>query len=281
LEPVSIFAIVLTATFTVEGAIMLLLPYLPAWSRTRLIQGVLDASLLTLIMAPVLWWLVVKPLRLLSESRGHLLHSLFHSQEQERSRIAHDLHDQIGQQLTALLVGLGTVESAKDLPTAQKLAHELRVIGVDTHDEVRRIVRGIRPGVLEELGLAAALERLCEEFEEIHGIEVRLTAPDAAVGTLPWTVQISLYRILQESLTNVAKHAQARSVDVALTRASDMVTLTIQDDGRGFHETGSAGSSGMGLNSIRERARMVHGTCAIRAADGRGLLIQVTIPAQE
>ncbi len=118
--PLWIFALMLVTTFVVEGAIMLLLPFLPTWSRSPLFQGVLDASILTLVMAPVIWWLVVKPLRHLSESRGHLLHSLFQSQEQERSRIARDLHDEIGQQLTALLVGLGTVESAKDLPSAHK-----------------------------------------------------------------------------------------------------------------------------------------------------------------
>lgn len=284
-EPISIFALVLAITFAVEGAIMLLLPFLPTWSRTPRFQGILDASILTLIMAPVIWWLVVKPLRLLSESRGQLLHSLFQRQEQERSRIARDLHDELGQQLTALMVGIGTVESAKDLQSAQSLAHNLRKVGAAAHEEVRRIARGLRPGVLEELGLAAAIERLCEDFEQVHGVTVRLEAPAAANGKLSLPVETSLYRILQESLTNVAKHAQASSIEVALTHSGDMIILSVKDDGCGLRDAPSGLSSlsrpGLGLDSIRERARMLQGECTIHGAKGGGSIVQVKIPASK
>jgi two-component system sensor histidine kinase NreB len=282
-SPLWIFGLVLAITFSVEGAIMLLLPFVPAWSRASLIQGLVDASILTLIMAPVLWLLVVKPLRQLSESRGQLLHSLFESQEQERSRIARDLHDEIGQQITALQVGLGSVESAKDLQSAQQLAHDLRKVGATAHEEVRRLARGLRPGVLEELGLAAAIERLCEDFENIYGVTVRLEAPAAAYCENSLPLETTLYRILQESLTNVARHAQASSVAVALTRTGDVITLCVEDNGHGIRDTarGSAtpGRRGQGLDSIRERALMLQGDCTIRNAEGGGSLIQVTIPA--
>jgi signal transduction histidine kinase len=219
----------------------------------------------------------------LSESRGQLLHSLFERQEQERARIARDLHDEIGQQLTALLVGLGTVESAKDLQSAQQLAHDLRKVGGTAHEEVRRLARGLRPGVLEELGLIAAIERLCEDFEQVHGVTVRLKIPAAADKKLSMPVETSLYRILQESLTNVARHAQANSVNVTLARTADMVTLTVEDDGRGMHDTSygmsSPGRRSLGLDSIRERALMLQGECIIRDAEGGGLLVQVTLPA--
>ncbi len=262
---------------------MVLLSLFPAWSRIPLLQGMLDASLLTLVMAPIIWWLVVKPLRRLSESRGHLLHSLFQSQEQERARIARDLHDEIGQQLTALLVGLGTVESAKDLQTAQQLAQDLRKVGGTAHEEVRRLARGLRPGVLEELGLFAAIERLCEDFEQVHGVNVRLKLSAAASGQLSLPVEISLYRILQESLTNVARHAHANSVNVTLIRARDMVTLTVEDDGCGMHDTSyglsAPGQRSLGLDSIRERALMLQGECTICNAQGGGLLVHVTLPA--
>lgn len=282
-SPLWIFGLVLVITFAVEGAIMLLLSLFPAWSRKPLLQGILDASILTLVMAPVLWLLVVKPLRRLSESRGHLLHSLFQSQEQERARIARDLHDEIGQQLTALLVGLGTVESAKDLRSAQQLAHDLRQVGATAHEEVRRLARGLRPGVLEELGLVAAIERLCEDFEQVHGVTVRLKVSAAASGKLSLPVETSLYRILQESLTNVARHAHANSVNVTLTRTGDMVTLIIEDDGRGMHDISyglsTLGRRSLGLDSIRERALMLEGECIIHNAEGGGLLVQVTLPA--
>jgi signal transduction histidine kinase len=234
-------------------------------------------------MAPVLWLLVVKPLRRLLESRGQLLHSLFESQEQERSRIARDLHDEIGQQLTALLVGLGTVESAKDLQSAQQLAHDLRKVGASAHEEVRRLVRGLRPGVLEELGLAAAIERLCEDFENAHGVPVRLETPAAADCAQSLPVETTLYRILQESLTNVARHAQASSVAVTLVRTGDTITLSVEDDGRGIHNTAHKSTTpvraGHGLDSIRERALMLQGDCTILNAEDGGSLIQVTIPA--
>ena len=282
-SPLWIFALVLAITFAVEGAIMLVLPFLPPWSRVTVIQGLFDASILTLVMAPVLWLLVVKPLRQLLESRGQLLHSLFESQEQERSRIARDLHDEIGQQLTALLVGLGTVESAKDLQSAQQLAHDLRKVGATAHEEVRRLVRGLRPGVLEELGLAAAIERLCEDFENAHGVTVRLETPAAADCSHSLPLETTLYRILQESLTNVARHAQASTVAVKLMRTGDMITLSVKDDGRGIrnpaHKSTTPGRAGRGLDSIRERALMLQGDCIILNAEDGGSLIQVTIPA--
>jgi signal transduction histidine kinase len=277
-----ILAVVLATTFAVEGAIMLLLPTLPSWSKSPLFQGILDPSILTLVMAPVLWWLVVKPIRHLSESRGQLLHSLFESQERERSRIARDLHDDIGQQLTAMLVGLGTIESAKDLPSARNLAHDLRKVGAAAHDEVRRIARGLRPGVLEELGLAAAIERLCEDFERVHGVAMQLDASAIADNVLSLPVETSIYRILQEALTNVAKHARARSVVVTLTRSGEIVKLSVQDDGCGtesvLSETISPDHFCLGLDSIHERARMLGGECTICSAAGEGLLVQVTIP---
>jgi signal transduction histidine kinase len=280
--PLRVFGLVLVITFAVEGAIMLLLSLLPSWSRATFAQGIIDASLLTLVMAPVLWLLVVKPLRQLSESRGQLLHSLFESQEQERSRIARDLHDEIGQQLTALSIGLGTVESAKDLQSAQQLAHDLRKVGATAQEEVRRLVRGLRPGVLEELGLAAAIERLCEDFETTYGVTVRLEAPAAADCAHSLPLETTLYRVLQESLTNVAKHAHATSVEVTLTRTGDMIRLSVEDNGQGMRHTARGSTtSGQGLDSIRERALMLQGECTIRNSESGGSLIQVTIPARK
>jgi signal transduction histidine kinase len=283
--PLRTFVLVLVLTFAAEGSIMLMLPYLPHWATTRQVQGLVDATILTFIMAPVIWWLVVRPLRHLAEYRGKLLHAFLQAQEEERSRIARDLHDEIGQQLTALLVGLGTVEVAPDLPSAQKLARDLRKVGATAHEEVRRLASGLRPGVLEELGLIAAAERLCEDFEVAHGVSVRLQASATVMGALSLPAETSLYRILQESLTNIARHARAKSVEVTLTRAGDMVTLTVVDDGSGLPaDTNQAlvrSTSGLGLKSIRERAEMLRGDCIIRSVDSGGTMIQVTIPSSE
>ena len=276
-----IFALILVSTFVGEVAIMLLLANLPAWSKKPLFQALLDASILTLVMAPTIWWLVVKPLRLLSDSRAHLLHSLFQAQEQERSRIARDLHDEIGQQLTAMLVGLSTIESAGSLESAQRTAKNLRIVGANAHDEIRRLAKGLRPGVLEELGLVSAVERLCEDFQQLHGIIVRLKVPGPDFGKHSFAVETSLYRILQESLTNVARHSQANSVDITLTRHGYLIVLTIADDGCGMNVNTKESTSDeqwtRGLGSIRERAEMLHGECLIDVAPQGGVLIQVTV----
>jgi signal transduction histidine kinase len=284
LAPLKVFVLVLLTTFAVEGCIMFLLQYLPHWWRTQLAQGFIDASILTLVMAPVIWWLVVKPLRRLSDSRRELLHAFFAAQELERSRLARDLHDEIGQQLTALLVGLGTLETTQDLAAAKKLAHDLRKVGATAHEEVRRLTKGLRPGVLEDLGLAAAVERLCEEFEQIHGIPVELVT-SSNIDLLSLPVEVALYRILQESLTNVARHAQATSVNVSLVRVGNSVTLSVIDDGCGLQESEDETSTSqmfrLGLKSIRERAEMLHGNCIIRSAGGKGMHLEVSIPRPE
>lgn len=284
LAPLKVFGLVLLTTFTVEGCIMFLLQYLPNWSRTQLAQGAIDASILTLVMAPVIWWLVIKPLRRLSDSRRELLHAFFAAQELERSRIARDLHDEIGQQLTALLVGLGTMEAAPDLLMAKKLAHDLRQVGATAHEEVRRLATGLRPGVLEDLGLIAAVERLCEDFEQAHSVTVQLEE-SGAIGVLSLPVETCLYRILQEALTNVARHAKARSVKVSLARVGKMVILSVLDDGCGLQvvsqKPSRQGNLGLGLKSIRERAEMLHGDCVIRSVNGRGTLIEIRIPLPE
>jgi len=282
MTPTRIFVLVLLLTFAVEGTIMLLSPALPEQVRTSALVGIVDASLLTLVMAPAIWWLVVKPLRRLSEWRGHLLHLLFDAQEHERARISRDLHDEVGQQLTALLMGIGTIETAKDLPTAHAVAHDLRAIGASAHEEVRRLARGLRPGVLEELGLATAIERLCEDFERNHAVTVRLVAPPTACAGLSRPVETSLYRILQESLTNAGRHAAATSVEVILAKDANAVTISIHDDGRGISEEATEGPStgrqSMGLDSIRERAQMLQGECQIDSPQAGGTHVRVRIP---
>jgi signal transduction histidine kinase len=282
--PLRIFALVLVLTFAVEGAIMLLLPLFPTWSHSPQFLGVVDATILTLIMAPVIWLLVVKPIQLLAKSREYLLHSLFQAQEQERSRIARDLHDEIGQQLTAMQVGLGTIEAAKDLQAAKQLARDLRKVGATAHEEVRRLSSGLRPGVLEELGLVVALERLCEDFEQHSSLKVRRSVSTEVGDNLTLPMETALYRILQESLTNVAKHAGASVVEVTLRREGETLILSVADDGHGIepksNDTQGSERSGLGLDFIRERVQMLQGICKIGRSELGGALIKVTIKVQ-
>ena len=279
--PLWVFALVMLVVFSVEGAIMLAIPALPAWTRAPVVEGILDATVLTLVTGPAVWWLAVVPIRRLFEARGELLHRLFRAQDEERARIARDLHDEIGQHLTALLVGLKTIESVSDLTTAKARACKLHGWAAIAHEEVRRLARGLRPGVLEELGLEAAVGRLCEDFGQTHGTTVQLDVASGAYAGLSPVVEISLYRILQEALTNVARHAAAAEVQVSLQRSDDWITLSVVDRGRGFpgeRADSSTDEGTLGLASIRERALMLGGTCSIRSDVGQGTTVQVSIP---
>lgn len=281
-RPWWVFLLVMLIVFTAEGAIMLALPMLPAWTRSPVAQSIIDASLLTLITAPAVWRLVVLPMRRLFEARGQLLHQVFHAQEQERARIARDLHDEIGQHLTALLVGLKTVEMAADLDTAKHRASDLRQLTAVAHEEVRRLAHGLRPGVLEEMRLAAAIERLCEEFQSIHQVPVKRNISATACEQLTKDAELCIFRVIQESLTNAARHADATQIDVAIECRDNTIVLTIADNGTGFDRGDDSiteqASNTIGLASIRERASILGGKCLIQSRTGKGTTVQVIFP---
>ncbi len=281
-SPIRVLALVLLLVFTAEGAIMLVLPSLPKEWHDSAASSLLDASALTLLMAPAIWILAISPLRQLFEARGRLLQRLFQTQEQERARIARDLHDSVGQQLTALMVGLRTVEEADDLALARRRAHELRAYAAHAHEEVRRLAHGLGPTILEELGLASAIERLCEDFESSSGLHVALKSDAALAPRLEPGTEMALYRIAQEALSNVVRHAAASRVEVALVRHGRWIQLTIRDDGRGFGADGARATApedpGFGLGSIRERALMLGGELTVRTLAGQGTTIGVRIP---
>ena len=281
-HPVRVFVLVMLLVFTVEGAIMLCLPLLPVWAQAPIALDIIDASLLTLAMAPAVWWLVVRPMRRLLEARGQLLHRLFQIQEQERRRIARDLHDEIGQHLTALLVGLKNVEAAPDFETARQRAEDLHDLAAVAHQEVRRLARGLRPGVLEELGLQAAIEQACNDFQAAHQIPIQLNISPGACDDLTATVETSFYRIVQEALTNAARHADATGIEVSIQRDDNKVTLRVTDRGQGFRtadvEAAAKATGRIGLASIRERASMLGGHSKIHSERGKGTTVQVSIP---
>lgn len=281
-SPTRVFALVLLTVFSVEGAIMLFLPQLPTAWRGSLLESLFDAATLTIVTAPAVWLLAVSPLRRLFEARGRLLQRLFESQERERAHIARDLHDGVGQNLTALLVGLKTIEEAGDLATARARARDLRGFASTAHGEVRRLARGLRPVILEELGLLSAVERLCEEFQGTHGVKVTLVRDPMPDARLEPEAETALYRIVQEGLANVARHAGASRVEVRLGQRENALALSIRDDGRGFDagdlDARRRAECGFGLASIRERTLMLGGECAVRAVPGEGTAVEIRVP---
>jgi PAS domain S-box-containing protein len=212
------------------------------------------------------------------ELRNLLIEQVMTAQEDERGRIARELHDETGQALAALLVGLRTIEEARTTAEAVNLAQGMREVAARTLDDVGRLARGLHPAVLDELGLVVAVTRYVQEFARLHAIaeETRIEGLDAE-PLLP-LVQTTVYRVLQEALTNVAKHAGARRVSVRLERRDTMVELQVRDDGVGFKP--SANHRGLGLQGMRERAALLGGAVQLESAPGKGTRIRARFPVR-
>jgi PAS domain S-box-containing protein len=212
------------------------------------------------------------------EALRHLLiEQVMTAQDDERGRIARELHDETGQSLTALLVGLRAIEGARTRQEAIDLAQQLREVAARTLHDVGRLARGLHPSVLDDLGLAVAVTRHVQEFARLHGLaeETRIEGLDAD-PPVP-LIQTTVYRVLQEALTNVAKHAGAKRVRVRLVRDDTTVELRVQDDGNGF-EPGAVARRGLGLQGMQERAALIGGAVQIASARGQGTTITARFP---
>lgn len=216
--------------------------------------------------------------------RDRLLGQIMVAQEEERRRIARELHDGIGQTLTSLAVGLRSLEDAPSMEAAAAQAKMLRKIAAGSVDEVRRIARGLRPSVLDDLGLEEALRQYAGEYRKTHGIVADVQVVGVPIDRMSGAVETTLYRIIQEAMTNVARHAAAGSVSVVLHGGASMVTGVIEDDGCGF-EMGADGlpcsGLGLGIQSMRERAALLNGTVELESSPGRGTTVYVRIPLLE
>jgi two-component system, NarL family, sensor histidine kinase UhpB len=195
------------------------------------------------------------------------------AQEAERVGIARDLHDEVGQVLTGVLLQLNAIADAA--PDHRSEIDEAKQAVRHALDEVRRISSELRPEMLEDLGLVSALTELSTTFARVSGVRVQRQF-DASLPKLAPDTELAVYRIAQESLTNVARHAGAAEVAIALDHGSNSVVLRVVDDGRGFD--GPPDEHG-GLRSMRERALLVDGALAIRQAQGGGVEIRLEVPA--
>ncbi len=212
-----------------------------------------------------------------------LLERTLSAQEDERRRIARELHDEAGQLLTALLVGLRSLEDLRKLSNVKVQGRQLREIAAQAIDEVGRLARGLHPSVLDDHGLGVALRRYITEYQATHKIAVDLTLNDLDASNLPPAVQIGLYRILQEALTNVARHSGARTVRIQYTRSAATLAVEVIDDGCGFDAKAVAISSHrMGIQGMRERAALLGGTIKFTAQrKGTRILVQVPLDHME
>ena len=211
------------------------------------------------------------------QMRSQLLEKVIAAQEDERRRIARELHDETGQALTSLLVRLQTMNQQCPLPEMKTQMDDLRRVLAETLSNVRALAVELRPSVLDDLGLAAALERYVRDYQARHNLEVGLVVFGLEERLLP-ALETALYRIVQESLTNIARHAQATSVSVLVERRNERVRAIVEDNGVGF-ELSAAHSDRLGLYGRRERAKLLNGTLMIESTPGRGTSIYVDVPA--
>jgi signal transduction histidine kinase len=212
-------------------------------------------------------------------TRLDLTKRLMFAQDEERRRIARELHDEAGQSLSALVVGLRAIEEQAITSDVQSAAQALQRVAAQTVDNVGRLARGLHPSVLDDVGLVAAARRYAGDYARSFGIPVELAVEGLDAQPVPPLMATSLYRILQEALTNVARHARARKVVVGLTGDGSTLELLVRDDGVGF--AGVAGLSetaGLGLHGMRERVTLLGGSLEIDSRPGHGTIVRARIP---
>jgi signal transduction histidine kinase len=214
--------------------------------------------------------------------RTLLFKKLVTIQEDEHRWIARELHDEMGQSMTSLLIGLKVLEKWATQPAALELISKQKETVVQMIETIRNLAVELRPSVLDDLGLVPALEKIAREYHSQMGLNVDFAAPGLSGSRLPVEIETTLYRIIQESLTNVARHAHTEHASVLLELRDGAVITIIDDDGCGFDVNGKLHSSPrkdmLGLIGIEERAQLLGGKTTIESSPGLGTTIFVEIP---
>lgn len=211
--------------------------------------------------------------------RQHLS-QVVQAQEAERQRVARELHDQAGQALTAIQLGLSRLEKLAGNEEWRREAAQLRAMAVSTMEEIRNLAFDLRPSMLDELGLWPALRHYAREFGRRTGLSVEVNLP-AAAGRLHSELEITVFRVVQEGLTNIAKHAAATVARVTVELREGSLRLEVQDNGRGFDVAAALQNEkkkSLGLFGMEERVSLVGGTLQINSAPGQGTTLSLVIP---
>jgi signal transduction histidine kinase len=214
--------------------------------------------------------------------RGELLKRVVSAQEAERQRIARELHDETGQSLTAIGLGLRGAATTlrQDLDKTAYNLRQLEEMAVESLDELRRLIADLRPSHLDDLGLGPALRWYGNEIQERTALKVRVIAPGGSNNLIPQTISMALFRIAQEAITNVVKHANASNIFVNVGQKKRDILLEIIDDGVGFNVEAIAmeNKETWGLLGMQERATLLGGQFSISSNQGKGTQISITIP---
>ncbi len=241
-------------------------------TERELLRAIAERSALAIDRARMTDELREREMRI-AELSGHLLKA----QEDERKRISRELHDETGQALMVIRLYLGMLESSLPAQASKAKVNETVAVVDRTIEGIRRIIGRLSPLVLQELGLVAAIRKEAKDLAKATGIKTRV-AIAGNVGRLAPEVEGAVYRVVQEALHNVAKHAQARNVNIVMTRESGKVALLVQDDGIGIvKQAGPKGRQAFGLAGIRERIAMLGGAVRVVSAKGNGTRMEIEL----
>ncbi len=216
------------------------------------------------------------------ELRGAFIEAVLTMQDEERNQLARELHDEMGSKLTSISIGLRSLDQVDSVQAARKELGKVQKLVDGIMRDVSRLARGLYPLSLEQLGLHAALRQYVDEFSRIHSLKVHVHAENLD-DELSASAAKAIYRMVQEALTNVAKHAEARNVSVVLGKKGSEIRVFVEDDGQGLPESTARSEgrrvTGIGLHGIRERASLLGGTMEIESKRGEGTALLVRIPA--
>jgi two-component system CheB/CheR fusion protein len=268
-----------------DGVILTLIDFTRrkhAENETRAAKEALERNALALMEANATLQAEVEERQRVENERGQLLRRIVFTQEDERRRIAREMHDQLGQQLTVLKLKLDALKEASGENAKVCVQIEaLQAIAERLDADVGYLAWEMRPTALDDLGLAAALSSYVQNWAQHFGLPVQLHASGMDKERLTPEIETTLYRIAQEALNNIAKYAHATHVAVMLERRDGQVSLIVEDDGVGFdlHQMSDASWKGLGLIGMRERAALVGGTVEIESQPGEGVTVVVRIAA--
>lgn len=260
---------------------MLILPLFSALTNRRVILLLIDAGLLVAMLCPVLWLLVVRPVQRLAHERGELLREQTSVQERERTRLARELHDELGQIQTAILLTAKAATQAGSLDVMLERVTTVHELSGTAIEATRRLARSLSPSVLEQFGLTTALFRLAEDCS-VAGTVVVEYHDELHGARFASEVELCIYRAIQEALTNALKHAGAQRVTLSVLMMKTKLHFEVVDDGRGIASRAQRDSEsrGLGLRSMRERVELLGGSLVIETPVGGGTRVAGTLPAE-
>ena len=273
----SLWGVPMKTDNAIIGVLLIGFPKPYEWLPTEreLLRAIADRSALAIHRARITDALREREARI-AELSAHLLRV----QEHERNRISRELHDETGQALMVIRLYLGMLENSTTGRAARNKIRETLAVVDRTIDGIRRIIGRLSPLVLQELGLIAAIRKEAKDLAKATGVKARVAVPDA-VGRLAPETEAAIYRVVQEALHNVAKHAQARNVNIQMARENGKLKLLVEDDGVGLASRSNSPGHSFGLAGIKERIAMLGGEVRVVSTRGKGTRIEVIVPAEE